>query len=150
MIDDKDYTVTSVQPNGKGAIAHVEGSCPKPGRVTFVADLNDISDQASPLALPDFAAGYIAGNKRINDEPQFAVRFPTQKFRNRILVSTLLSSDANESIEATWRVLAEIETGRGRMVIQIPMFNANVQKLLVACGKQYENAKRRGGLADAR
>jgi hypothetical protein len=29
------------------------------------------------------------------------------------------------------------------------MFNANVQKLLVACGKQYENAKTRGGLPDA-
>jgi hypothetical protein len=114
-----------------------------------VAKLYDDSDLASPLGLPDFAAEYIAGNKRINDAPLFPVRFPMQKFRNSILVSTLLSLDPVESIESTWRVLADVETARGRIVIQIPMFNANIQKLLVACGKQYENAKKRGGLPDA-
>jgi len=149
MTDDKDYTVASAQPNGTGAIANVEGTCSKPGRVTFVATLNDATDPNSPLGLPDFAPGYIAGNKRINDDPQFPVRFPAQKFRNSILVSTLLSLDPAESIETTWRVLASVETARGRMIIQIPMFNTNVQKLLIACGKQYENAKKRGGLADA-
>jgi Putative peptidoglycan binding domain len=148
MTDDKDYTVASAQLNGTGAIANVEGTCQKPGRVTFVATLNDI-DPASPLGLPDFTPGYIAGMKRINDDPAFSVSFPTQKFRNSILLSTLLSLDPVESIESTWRVLADVETARGRIVIQIPMFNANVQKLLVACGKQYENAKKRGGLADA-
>jgi hypothetical protein len=149
MTDDKDYTVASAQPNGTGAIANVEGTCPKPGRVTFVATLSDVTDLNSPLGLPDFVPGYIAGNKRINDDPQFPVRFPAQKYRNSILVSTLLSLDRVESIETTWRVLAEVETARGRTIIQIPMFNANVQKLLVACGKQYENAKKRGGIPDA-
>jgi peptidoglycan hydrolase-like protein with peptidoglycan-binding domain len=149
MTDDKDYTVTSAQPNKTGAIADVEGTCQKPGRVTFVANLSDSADRTSPLGLPDFAPGYIAGNKRINDDPVFPERFPTQKYRNSILVSTLLSLDPVESIESTWRVLAEVETARGRIIIQIPMFNANVQKLLIACGKQYENAKKRGGLPDA-
>jgi len=45
--------------------------------------------------------------------------------------------------------LAEIETARGRLIIQIPMQNANVQKLLVACGKQLENARNRKGVIDA-
>jgi len=149
MTDDKDYTVASAQLNGTGAIANIEGTCQKPGRVTFIANLNDASDLNSPLGLPDFAPGYIAGSKRINDDPLFPIRFPTQKYRNSILVSTLLSLDPVESIETTWRVLADVETARGRMVIQIPMFNTNVQKLLVACEKQYENAKKRGGLPDA-
>jgi hypothetical protein len=39
MTDDKDYTVASTQPNGKGAVATVEGECAKPGRVAFVATL---------------------------------------------------------------------------------------------------------------
>ena len=97
MIDDKDYTVASAQPNGTGAIANVEGTCSKPGRVTFVATLNDVTDPNSPLGLPDFAPGYIAGNKRINDDPEFPVHFPAQKFRNSILISTLLSLDPAKS-----------------------------------------------------
>jgi flagellar biosynthesis GTPase FlhF len=71
MTDDKDYTVASEQANEKGAIAFVEGTCQKPGRVTFVATLQDALDPKSALGLPDFQTGYIAGNKRINDNHQF-------------------------------------------------------------------------------
>jgi hypothetical protein len=149
MTDDKDYTVASTQPNGKGAVATVEGECAKPGRVAFVATLLDASDAKSPLALPDFNNEYIAGMKRINDELAFPTHFPTQKFRNNVVVATLISLSATESIETTWRVLAEIETGRGRLIVQIPMFNPNVQRLLVACGKQFENANNRRGFVDA-
>jgi hypothetical protein len=149
MTDDKDYTVTSQQVNGKGVIAFIEGTCEKPGRVAFVATLQDALDPKSPLGLPDFQNGYIAGNKRINDAPAFPARFATQKFRNSILISTLTSLAGQEAIETTWRVLAEIETARSR-ILQIPMFNPNVQKLMVACARQYENAKTRGGLAYAR
>ena len=149
MTDDKDYTVTSTQPNGKGAVAAVEGGCAKPGRVAFVATLLDASDAKSALGLPDFNIDYIAGKKRINDDPAFPTHFPIQKFRNNVVVSTLTSLAATESIETTWRVLAEIETARGRLIIQIPMFNANVQRLLVACGKQFENANNRRGFVDA-
>jgi hypothetical protein len=150
MTDDKDYSVTSTQPNGKGAVAVVEGGCARPGRVTFVATLLDASDSKSALGLPDFNnEGYIAGNKRINDQPAFPTHFPTQKFRNNVVVSSLASLAPTESIETTWRVLAEIETARGRLIIQIPMQNANIQKLLVACGKQLENARNRKGVIDA-
>jgi peptidoglycan hydrolase-like protein with peptidoglycan-binding domain len=149
MTDDKDYTVTSTQPNGKGAVAIVEGGCAKPGRVAFVATLLDASDSKSALGLPDFNIGYIAGNSRINDEPVSPTRFPTQKFRNNVVVSTLTSLGATESIETTWRVLAEIETAQGRLIIQIPMFNASVRRLLDACGKQFENANNRRGFVDA-
>ena len=150
MTDDKDYTVTSQQSNGKGVAATIEGTCEKPGHVAFVATLEDAQDLKSPLGLPDFQNGYIAGNKRINDAPLFPTRFPSQKFRNSILISALTSLAGQEAIETTWRVLAEIETARGRIILQIPMFNSNVQKLLVACARQYENAKIRGGLAAAR
>ena len=150
MTDDKDYTVTSQQSNGKGVVATIEGACENPGHVAFVATLEDAQDPKSPLGLPDFQNGYIAGNKRINDAPLFSTRFPSQKFRNSILISALTSLASQEAIETTWRVLAEIETARGRIILQIPMFNPNVQKLLVACARQYENAKNREGFADAR
>jgi peptidoglycan hydrolase-like protein with peptidoglycan-binding domain len=150
MTDDKDYIVSSQQSNGKGVAATIEGTCEKPGRVAFVATLGDAQDLKSPLGLPDFQDGYIAGNKRINDTPLFATRFQSQKFRNSILISALTSLAGQEAIETTWRVLAEIETARGRIILQIPMFNPSVQKLLVACARQYEKAKIREGLATTR
>jgi hypothetical protein len=149
MIDDKDYSVTSVQLKGQGAVANIEGTCRRPGQVTFVATLGEVEDPNNPLGLPDFASGYVAGNKRINDDAAFPTRFQSQKFRNTVLLATLTSQHTADSIETTWRVLAEVETARGRLVMKIPTFDANVQKLLVACGKQYENAKKRGGLLDA-
>ncbi len=149
MTDEKEYTVSSVQLNGHGAVATVEGTCQKPGRVEFLTTLEDASDPRRALALPDYDRGYIAGNKRVNDDPPFPARFPTQKFRNSILVSALQSVSASESVDTTWRVLAQIETGHGQIIIQIPTFNPNVQKLLIACGKQYENALNRRGLVDA-
>ena len=97
MTDDKDYTVASEQANEKGAIAFVEGTCQKPGRVTFVATLQDATDPKRALGLPDFQTGYIAGNQRINDNQPFPASFPTQKFRNNILISTLTSLAAGRS-----------------------------------------------------
>jgi peptidoglycan hydrolase-like protein with peptidoglycan-binding domain len=149
MTDDKDYTVTSRQTNGTGAIAVVEGSCPKPGKVTFLATLRDATTGLSP-GLPDSGPGSIAGYKRINDDPAMAWRFQkSQSYNNVILLSTLVSLDSLESIEATWLIRTQLETAKGRLDIQVPMFNANIQKLLVACGKQLESAQRRGSLPDA-
>jgi hypothetical protein len=92
----------------------------------------------------------IAGKKRINEEPAFATRFPTMKFRNRILLASLTSGmNVKESIETTWRILAEVETSHGRMLIQIGSFHPNVRKLLVACNKQFEDSRKRNGMADA-
>jgi hypothetical protein len=85
MTDDKDYTVTSGQTNGKGAIARIEGTCRRPGQVTFIATLGDAESNTS-LGLPGSGTGYVPGNKRINDEPVFPVRFATQTFRNEILI----------------------------------------------------------------
>ena len=61
MTDDKNYTVVSVQSNGAGAVANVEGTCKKPGQATFIATLAQASQFEGPLGLPDFAGDYIAG-----------------------------------------------------------------------------------------
>jgi len=148
MTDDIDYTVTTIQPNGKGAQASIEGICQKPGRVVFLATLMD-ADRDAPLGLPTFENMTIVGNKRINNDPKFATSFPNDQFRNRIVVATLSSMDPTESLETTWRILAEVETSLGSIVIQIPMFDVNVQKLLVACKRQGEAANRHGGFPDA-
>jgi hypothetical protein len=147
MTDDFDYTVRSVQSNGHGAQATVVGSCQK-GRVVFLATLSE-GNGVESLGLPTFENMNIVGDKRINDDPMFTTRFRTDKFRNRIVVSTLTSLDTTESIETTWRILARVETSLGSITIQIPTFDANVQKLMTACQRQAEIARRRGGLTDA-
>jgi Putative peptidoglycan binding domain len=147
MTDDFDYTVRSVQSNGHGAQATVVGSCQK-SRVVFLATLSE-SNGGEPIGLPTFENMNIVGDKRINDDPVFTTHFRTDKFRNRIVVSTLASLDTTESIETTWRILARVETSLGSITIQIPTFDANVQKLMTACQRQAEMARRRGGLTDA-
>jgi hypothetical protein len=91
----------------------------------------------------------IVGNKRINDDPAFVTSFPNDKFRNRIVVAALSSLDPTESLETTWRVLTEIETSLGSIVIQIPMFDVNIQKLIGACKRKGEAANRHQGFPDA-
>jgi hypothetical protein len=148
MTDDNDYTVTSVQPNAMGAQATIEGTCQKGGRAVFLATLNETGDQKAPLGLPTFQNGAIVGEKRINDEPAFPTAFRNDMFKNHIVVATLSSLDPAESIETTWRVLAQVETSRGPVVIKIPLFDSNIQKLLISCKRQQEIGNRRGVSSD--
>jgi peptidoglycan hydrolase-like protein with peptidoglycan-binding domain len=90
MTDDKDYTVTSVQSNGKGALAVIDGTCQKPGRVAFGATLHDASDSQSSLGLPDFDHGYIAGNKRVNVIHLFQCGFRHRNLETVFLFRRLL------------------------------------------------------------
>jgi hypothetical protein len=145
MTDDYDYTVRSSQPNERGALAEVEGTCDRSGTTVFLATLSDARDPGAPLGFPGAGESGIAGEKRINDDPPFAWRFPISQFRNSIVVSTLASMSASESMETTWRVLAEIQTTSGLVLIRIATFDPGVQKLLSACKKRAEFARRRAG-----
>jgi hypothetical protein len=128
----------------------IEGSCiRKPGRVVFLALLNEMADRNTPLGLPNFENMTIVGDKRINDDRIVSTRFTNDTFRNRVVVATLSSLDPTESIETTWRVRAQVESSLGPIFIDIPMFDINVQKLLVACKRQGELFNRRGGFPDA-
>jgi len=113
MTEEKEYTVSSTQPNGSGAVAIIKGACLK-NQVVFDATLKDANDPTRPLGIFTSPKGEIIGNKRINDDPVFATTFPTVKWRNRIRVSTLsFSLDGAESADTTWRALAQVETSLG-------------------------------------
>src|SRR5262245_51118095 len=149
MTEENEYTVFSTKPNGSGSTASIEGACLK-GQVIFQATLQDANDPKQPLGFITSAGGAVVGNKRINDDPVFATTFPTVRWRNRIVVSTLsFGHDSAESADATWRTLAEVETSQGTLYIKIPMFNAKIQTLITSCQRQYELEKRRNGRRDA-
>jgi len=149
MTEEIEYTVSSTQPNGKGAVAFVDGVCVK-DRVVFEATLQDANDPNRPLGFPPSADGAVSGKKRINEDRVFPTTFPTGKWRNRITVSTLsFTQNSAESAGATWRALAEVETSQGPLYIKIPMFNEKIQTLITNCQRQYELEKRRNGRRDA-
>ena len=50
--------------------------------------------------------------------PFFPTALRTDMFKNRIVVTTLSSLDPAESIETTWRVLAQVETSRGPILVK--------------------------------
>jgi hypothetical protein len=149
MTEEIEYKVSSTQPNGKGAVAFIDGVCVK-DRVVFQATLQDANDPNRPLGCPPSAEGAVVGNKRINEDRVLPTAFPTGKWRNRITVSTLsFSQNSAESADTTWRALAEVETSQGTLYIKIPMFNEKIQTLITNCQRQYELEKRRNGRRDA-
>ena len=149
MTDEQDYTVSSTQTNGTGALAAVDGLCSN-DQVLFEATLHDANDPKVPLGFASSSAGGIIGKKRINDEAVFATSFPLDKWGNRIVLTRLSFrvGDA-EAADTTWRVLAEIETSQGTLYIKIPTLDPKIQKLTGACKRQYEIEKRRQGLPNA-
>jgi hypothetical protein len=160
---DDDYIIRSNQSNGQGAVAQVKGSC-QSGKAVFFASLYDENDSKLPLALPTFDGMTTGGMKKVNDEPKVAARFDNDMYRNRIVVTHLVSYNTaamlrqvlskaaseilvqagssrlpnEEFIETTWRVLAEIETSKGPVIIRIPTFEPHIQELLSTCKKQDE------------
>jgi peptidoglycan hydrolase-like protein with peptidoglycan-binding domain len=140
MTDQTEYSVSSTQKNS-GVLALTEGQCQK-NQIVFEATLHDAKDPDTPLGIPGSTPGGIVGNKRINDDTAFATTFLNDKFRNRVILARLsFQDDATEQADTIWRILAEIETAKGTMIIKIPTFDKNNQKLIAACKRQYEIEK---------
>jgi hypothetical protein len=130
--------------DGAGAAAYVNGSCTESG-VTFEATLVNVRDPEDSLGFQTsrYAPG-IVGQRRINDENATAWVFSRVKWSNQIEVASL-SFEHNDpvSAETTWRVLGQIETSAGAVLIKIPTFDANVQKMIVECKKKLDRTARR-------
>jgi len=151
--DKVDVTVESVQKNGDGAFASVEGVCRK-GTIVFFATLVDEVGAAS-LDFSDRVDGYrgIRTTYRVNDEspsqkliPQyqysnrfFIVAFSTYKQRVEWLdlgthfgVDELLLLDS-PPLDTTWRIIVEINAAQKPMIVKIPVYDDNIQELIQAC-----------------
>jgi hypothetical protein len=134
MSDEVDSTAVSAQDNGKGVVAEISGMC-RFGQVMFTAVLNSTTDD--PLRFAEVEGGYVIGRKRINDDPPVPVHFDTVKWSNQILISSL----DDKSLYTTWRILAEVETSQGDIIIKIPMFDPNIQKVVTNCKKIQDSSK---------
>ena len=148
MTDDQDYSVSSNQTNGTGALAVVEGQCVK-DEVQFDVTLHNKNEPKVPLGYQRSSLGGVIGKKRINDNTALATSFPIGRWSNEFRLSNLsFRNDDPESADITWRILAEIETTRGTLYVKLPTFDPTIQKLIINCKKHYEIEKLRQGSFD--
>jgi len=151
--DKVDVTVESVQKNEDGAFASVEGVCRK-GMIVFFATLVDEAGAAS-LDFSDRVDGYrgIRTTYRVNDESPSQKLIPQYQYSNRFFIAAfsaykqrvewldlgthfgvdeLLLLDS-PPLDTTWRIIVEINAAQKPMIIQIPIYDDNIQELIQAC-----------------
>lgn len=156
MTDRVDVKVRSVQKSEEGFIAEVEGSC-KDGVVSFSVLIVD--DDGKPTvnlvgrsAIGDVGRG-VAALRRVNDNNPNNVILPELEFNNKLQVASFPSlsrkMDAVEKLRMTvlvvsganifadqadtWRVMADIKTTVGEIIVKVPIFDPNVQELFQTC-----------------
>jgi hypothetical protein len=151
--DKVDVTVESVQKNEDGAFASVEGVCRK-GMIVFFATLVDKAGAAS-LDFSDRVDGYrgIRTTYRVNDESPSQKLIPQYLYSNRFFIvafsaykqrvewldlgthfgiDELLLLDS-PPLDTTWRIIVEISAAQKPIIVQIPIYDDNIQELIQTC-----------------
>ena len=146
-------TVESVQKNEDGAFASVEGVC-RNGTIVFFATLVDEAGAAS-LDFSDRVDGYrgIRTTYRVNDEIPSQKLIPQYQYSNRFFIAAfspykqrvewldlgahfgvdeLLLLDS-PPLDTTWRITVEINAAQKPIIIQLPIYDDNVQEFIRAC-----------------
>ena len=151
--DKVDVTVESVQKNADGAFASVEGVC-RNGTIVFFATLVDAAGAAS-LDFSDRVDGYrgIRTTYRVNDENPAQKLIPQYQYSNRFFIVAFSSYKQrvewldlgthfgidefllldSPPLDTTWRIIVEVNAAQKPIIIQIPIYDDNVQEFIRAC-----------------
>ena len=163
MTDRTDVVVRSIQNNGRGAVAEIEGNCFKPGILRFTALIVD--ERGKPtIGLPTYSSrdNSFFGNRRVNADQATPITFAGDDFQNKFVALALLqrqtskksdlpSTDSRmasiiesvlmaaklglspQPLETTWRTLVAIDTTAGPVLLKIPLFDKSVRSLVESC-----------------
>src|SRR5262249_37592233 len=135
------------------AFASVEGVCKK-GTIVFFATLVDEAGAAA-LGFSDRLDGHrrIRTSYRVNDESPSRKLIPQHQYSNRFFlgpftaynqrvewldlgthfgVDELLLLDS-PPLDTTWRIIIEISAAPKPIIIQIPIYDDNIQELIRTC-----------------
>jgi hypothetical protein len=163
MKDQTDVTVVSDQPNDSGVNAQVTGECSNgvltfsatitdtSGQDTInlanetLADNDGTSGEAT---MPDLihmmtgAIGYVQGQLRINSDSEKQHTFFLFEYDNTPQIAQLSvgGSPANAfgvgghlDLTTTWRILAELDTNQGKILLKIPLYDPQIEGLVKTC-----------------
>ncbi|MGY3690544.1 hypothetical protein ACVIGA_000624 [Bradyrhizobium sp. USDA 3240] len=158
MTDKVDVVVRSVQKNNQGLVIEVVGSC-KNGEVGFSGLIVDDEGKATVrlVGRTSFGNGLGSGVPalyRVNDKQPSNVLVPELEFVNKLqlvifaraagksetvetsarLVTALLGANIFVSPAETWRIMTELKTDRGSIIVKIPVFDPTIQALFQSCG----------------
>lgn len=158
MTDRTDVAVESVQQNEEGVVAEVRGSC-RNGEVSFSGLVVDTKGKPS-ISIPgrtpfgnDTGSG-VSVLYRVNDAEPYNTFVPELEFSNKFQLAVFASpAGKSETVENTnrlllsmlgvvriflkaadtWRVMVELKTTAGPIIVKIPIFDGNIQELFQAC-----------------
>ncbi|BBC01963.1 MULTISPECIES: hypothetical protein [Bradyrhizobium] len=158
MTDKVDIIVKSIQKNNQGLVVEVEGTC-KNGEVRFSGLV--VGDDGKPnvnlvgrTAIGDGSIGFgVPALYRVNDRQPSNVIIPELEFINKLqlvvfanpsrksetfedsvrLMGALLGANVFARTSETWRIMTELKTDRGNVIVKIPIFDANIQALFQSC-----------------
>jgi hypothetical protein len=158
MTDRTDVKVSSIQKSEEGFVADVEGYC-KNGDIAFSVlivggDGKPTVNLVGRAALGDGTIGRgVAALHRVNDNNPANVILPELEFNNKLELADfpnlsrkadgvealrrtmLVVSGANIFLnrDDTWRVMAELKTTQGAIIVKIPLLDSSIQELFQTC-----------------
>lgn len=144
MTDHTDILVSSTQTNDLGAVAEVTGICAKKGYYRFTAKFVDRSGQPIDLvqSRTTFGGDALVEDVRVNDRPADQAVLSSVDYANVLLIADLTTDKAELesfwltqklSLEDAWRVLTEVKTDHGKILIKIPVYDDTIQRMIKSC-----------------
>jgi len=129
MTDRTDWIVRTVQKTEDGVVAEIEARCHEPGIFTFTALLVDENGKPTLTFPGRLSDEGLMVSKRINSEKPTQGFLATDEFNNRFV----LFSMPREDRASVWRVLVQMSTSKGEIVLKVPLFEDKVRQALDAC-----------------
>ncbi len=154
MTDKKDISVVSYQNNNSGVYAQITGACQNKV-ISFYALITDENGNPNiTLSNENLRPNTVLGRIRINSNPEEHYLFNLTQFNNETQIAQLslggghvdeensmyfgtptdiVHSGDTEDARSTWRILAELDTDHGTILIKIPVYDFQIKGLIDHC-----------------
>lgn len=145
MTDKTETNVVSEQQNGSGVNAEVTGACKNNG-VSFSAIITDSSGGTTINLAEESGQGdsaSVSGKLRINSDKMIDIDFPQPEYSNQFEIAELLVDPLEQAMldftaprlnfQAVWRILAQVDTDHGPILIKIPIYDPQIISLIKTC-----------------
>jgi hypothetical protein len=162
MTDKVDVIAESEQSNGRGAVANITVKCERAGRMSFTALITDENGMAivlpayQPQVYGNELPSRVNGTTRINEDQATSKIYLAPKFNNEFIFLTLVDPTSTQRASGsifdlvattmgdmisgtwdsgtTWRVLVQVDSSMGSVLIKVPLYDPSIRKVMTSCG----------------